>query len=106
MFSFLLLTFVFNQSGRVPCRLHKRREEQPEEDQMVAKRIPCLWPGSVRSCQCRPRGDAEALLEQRARTCTCNGLRPILCSELAENTGDMFLGSSERDHELVGDILV
>ena len=76
----------------------ERREEQPEEDQMVAKRIPCLWTGSHRSFQCRPRGDAEASLEQRERACTCNGLRPILCSEFAENTGDMFLGRGERDH--------
>src|SRR5947209_19007711 len=45
-------------------------------------------------------------LEQRKRACMCNGLRPILCSQLAENTGDMFLGSGERDHQLVGDLLV
>ncbi len=35
-----------------------------------------------------------------------NGLRPILCSQLAENTGDMFLGSGERDHQLPGNLLV
>src|SRR5689334_13724265 len=73
---------------------------------MVAKRLPCLWPGSHRSWQCRPRGDAGASLEQRERACTCNCLRPILCAELAENTCDMFLGSGERDHQLVGDLLV
>ncbi len=45
-------------------------------------------------------------LEQRERACSGNGLRPIRCSELAQDTGDVFFGSGERDHQLPGDLLV
>src|SRR6266496_5330116 len=45
-------------------------------------------------------------LKQRERACSHNGLRPIRCSELAQDTGDVFFGSGERDHQLPGDLLV
>ncbi len=54
-----------------------------------------------------PLGDARGgRSEQRERACPCNGLRAIRCSQLAQDTGDMFLGGGERDHQLPGNLLV
>src|SRR5258708_33909478 len=70
----------------------ERREEQPKVEQMVAKRLPCITSciGAILAMPCL----LTTRSEQRERARTCNGLRPVVCSQLAQDIGDIFLGIS------------
>src|SRR6266487_3007019 len=81
------------------------REERSGERRI--KWYPFGYYPDGRSCQlCAYWARNEQLRVRATRACVCNGLRPILCSQLAQDTGDMFLGSGERDHQLIGDLLI